>query len=149
MTDKLSNFSVQLPIAHLTLLSYVKMHQNIKVTCIIMNDFESENLFVNFTNRQTLYRPIGMINKIIWRKCYTDSCSATIIIPNSVATPKNCDNSVTSRQCVGSIDSMEQCLICFWWLPSVCQASNLWDFAQCSKKLFSKISKDALFVLGS
>jgi len=36
------------------------------VTCIIENDFESENLYlVNFINRQTLYRLIGMINKII------------------------------------------------------------------------------------
>ena len=56
-----------------------------------MNDFESENFFVvNFINRQTLYCSIGMINKIIWWKYYTDSCSATIIILSSVATPKNC-----------------------------------------------------------
>jgi len=31
-----------------------------------------------------------MINKIIWGKYYTDSCSATIIIVNNVAAPKNC-----------------------------------------------------------
>jgi len=36
------------------------------VTDIIVNDFESENLYVvNFINRQTLYHSIGMINKII------------------------------------------------------------------------------------
>jgi len=34
-------------------------------------------------NRQTLYRSIGMINKIIWRKYYTECWSATIIILSS------------------------------------------------------------------
>ena len=62
-----------------------------RVTCVIMNDFERENFYVvNFINRETLHRSIGMINKITWRKYYTDSCSATIIILGSVATPKNC-----------------------------------------------------------
>jgi len=58
-----------------------------RVTCIIVNDFESENLYVvNFINRQTLYRSIGMISKIIWRKYYT----TTIIILSNIATPKHC-----------------------------------------------------------
>ena len=62
-----------------------------RVTRVIVNDFKSENLYVvSFINRQTLCRSIGMINKIIWRKYYTDSCSATVIIFSSVATSKNC-----------------------------------------------------------
>jgi len=36
-------------------------------------------------------------------------------------------NNVTLRQCANV--STEQCLFCFWWLPSDCQASNRWDFA--------------------
>jgi len=69
------------------------------------------------------------------------SCSATIIILNNVAmlqlaTPKNC--TVMWRQCyfrtVLKLNvSTEQCLLCFWWLPSGCQALNWWYFAQCSK----------------
>jgi len=99
---------------------------------------------VNFINRQTLYHSIGTINKIIWGKCYTDSCSATIIILNNVATPKNC--TITRLQCyfrtVCRLNvSTEQCLLCFWRLPSVYQESNRWDFAQWSKKLISKISE--------
>jgi len=36
-----------------------------RVTCVIMNDFERENFYVvNFINRETLHRSIGMINKI-------------------------------------------------------------------------------------
>ena len=63
---------------------------NYRVTGVIVNDSESENLYaVNFINRQTLYRSMGMINKIIWKKYYTDSCSAIIIL-SSVTTPKNC-----------------------------------------------------------
>ena len=37
-----------------------------RVTRIIVNDFESEKLYVViFINRQTLYHSIGMINKIM------------------------------------------------------------------------------------
>jgi len=62
-----------------------------RVTRIIVNNFEGENLYVvNFINRQTFIHSIGMINKIIWRKYYTDSCSASVIILSSVATLKNC-----------------------------------------------------------
>jgi len=44
----------------------VKFARLYRVTCIIVNDFESNNLYVvNFINRQTLYHSIGMINKII------------------------------------------------------------------------------------
>jgi len=78
--------------------SYGLIHSAVyMVTCIVVNDFESENVYVvNFINRQTSYHSIGMTNKIIWRKYYTDSCSATTIILNSVATPKNC--TITRRQ---------------------------------------------------
>ena len=112
------------------------------VTRIIVKDFENENLYVvNFINRQTLYRSIRMINKIIWGKYHTDSCSATIMILSNVATPKHC--TITRKQryfkTVRRLNiSTEQRLLCFWWLPSVCQASNRIDFAQWSKKLIYK-----------
>jgi len=48
-------------------------------------------------------------------------------------------NNIISRQC--SNVSTKQCLLCFWWLPSVCQASNRRDFKQWSK-IISKISED-------
>ena len=114
-----------------------------RVTCIIVNNSESKNLHVvNFINRQTLHRSIGMIANVIWGKYYTVSCSGKIIILNNAATPENC--TITRRQryfktmCRLSI-STEQCLLCFWWLPSVCQASNWWYFAQWSKKLTSNL----------
>ena len=54
-----------------------------------------------------------------------------------------CDDSVTSGQWIYRLNiNTEQFLLCFWWLPSVCQASNRWDFAQWSKKLISKICED-------
>ena len=38
---------------------------------------------------------------------------------------------------------MEQCLLCFWWLPSVCQPSNWWDFTQWSKNWSPRFPKTA------
>jgi len=39
--------------------------QKYSVTCIIVDDFESENLYVvNFIHIRTLHHLIGMINKI-------------------------------------------------------------------------------------
>ena len=63
-----------------------------------------------------------MINEIIWGKYYTDSCSATIIILNNVATPKNC--TITRLQCyfktVYRLNiSLEQCLL----VPNDCLQS--------------------------
>jgi len=47
--------------------SYGLIHSAVyMVTCIVVNDFESENVYVvNFINRQTSYHSIGMTNKII------------------------------------------------------------------------------------
>jgi len=74
----------------------VTIPETYRVTRIIVDDFEIKKFYVvNFTNRQTLYHSIGMINKIMCRKYYTDSYSATIIILN-IATPKNC--TITRRQ---------------------------------------------------
>jgi len=36
-------------------------------------------------------------------------------------------NNITSRQ--PATVSTKQCLLCLWWLPSVCQASNRWDLS--------------------
>jgi len=55
----------------------VTWHETYRVTRIIVNDFESENLYVaNFINRQTLYRSIGRSIKLFeenikHRKYYT------------------------------------------------------------------------------
>ena len=62
-----------------------------RVTCIIVNDFKSKELYtVNFINKQILYHSVGVINKIMWGKYHADSCPATIVILSNVATPKNC-----------------------------------------------------------
>ena len=58
------------------------------MTRIIADDFENKKLYIeNFIHRQT---SIAMIDKIMWEKYYTDSCSVSVIILNNVATPKNC-----------------------------------------------------------
>jgi len=58
--------------------------------------FKAKTCVVNFINRHTLYRSIGLINEIIWGIYYTDSCSAIIIILTNVATAKNC--TITRQQ---------------------------------------------------
>ena len=112
-----------------------------RVTRVIVNDFKSVNLYVvSFINRHTLCRSIGMINKIIWSKYYTDSCSATVIIFSSVATRKNCTIMRRQRYSkpVRKLNiNTEQCLLCFRWLTSVCRASNRWDFLHSGQRNWS------------
>ena len=96
--------------------------------------------------RQTLYRSIGVINKIIWEEYYTDSCSATVIILSNVAPPKNCRITWWQHyfKTLRRLNvSTEQCLLCFWWLAfslsgiepmrfcTVLKEIDLEDFCKC------------------
>jgi len=79
-----------------------------------------------------------MINKIIWRKYYTDSCSAKMNV--LIATLSNC--TLTRRQRYFKTMrrlsfSTEQCLLCFWWLSSVCHVSKRMKFCRVVKQNWS------------
>ena len=128
------------------ILTVILQQRNVTsiVTCITVNDFESENLFVccKLPNQASFV--------LFDRKYYTDSCSATVVILINVAAPKNC--TITRQQCY--FKTVHRLNISTEPCPFVSDDCLLYvrhqtdkDFALWSMKLISKISEDDISVL--